>query len=114
MNTATEYSEEKIMEVLQDGFDKVNGANTTILVSHAPPRGTRDRTFIGLRGGSKSIKSFIENNQVDLCLAGHIHEANGVEQLDTSIVANSGSFKRGRYLSIEIGDNINVSPGRIR
>ncbi len=114
MNTPTEYSEKKIMKLLDDGYNKINGEDTTVLVSHTPPRGTRDRTFIGLRGGSKSIKKFLTMNQVDLCLSGHIHEASGVENLGNSIVANSGSFKRGRYLSIEIGDNININRKKVK
>ncbi len=114
MKTPTEYSEEKIMEFLDDGYKQVNGEYITVLVSHTPPRGTRDRTYIGLRGGSKSVKKFLKTNHIDLCLTGHIHEACGVENLGKGIVANSGCFKKGRYLSIEIGDSICVNQQRIK
>ena len=59
MNTPTEYSEEEIMKYLENGYRNINSGNLTILVTHAPPRGKRDRTFLGLRGGSKSIKEFL-------------------------------------------------------
>lgn len=114
MKTPTEYSEEKIMEFLRSGYSSVNGETKVILVSHTPPRGTRDRTYIGLRGGSKSIKKFLKANKIDLCLSGHIHEARGISRLGKSIVANSGCFKKGRYIAVEIGDKIRIKRKRIR
>ncbi len=114
MNTPTEYSEEKIMEYLHNGFKDINSASHIVLVTHTPPRGKRDRTFLGLRGGSKSIKKFIKSNKIDLCLAGHIHEAHGVTNLEDCIVANSGSFKKGRYLSIEINGKIDICRQKVK
>ncbi|MDY6935072.1 MAG: metallophosphoesterase family protein [Spirochaetota bacterium] len=114
INTPTEYSEEKIMEFLKKGYDVVKDTNTTILVTHAPPRWTRDRTFMGLRGGSKSVNKFMRKNPIDLCIAGHIHEADGVENLDFGIVANPGSFKRGKFLTIDIDESISIQRGKIK
>ncbi len=114
MKTPTEYSEEKIMEYLHNGYKNINSASLTILVSHTPPRGKRDRTFLGLRGGSKSVKKFIKSNKIDLCLAGHIHEAHGITNLEDCIVANSGCFKKGRYLSIEINGKIDINRQRVK
>ena len=102
LNTRTEYKEDEIAAFLERGFAKIRDAGQKVLVSHTPPRGLRDRTFLGLRGGSKSIRSFIEANRIDLVLCGHIHEAGGVERFGGSIIANSGSFKKGSFLDVEI------------
>jgi len=59
------------------------------------------------------VKDFLAGNPVSLCLCGHIHEAAGVEHFGNTIVANSGSFKKGRYVSVEIGADIVVVPGRV-
>jgi Icc-related predicted phosphoesterase len=113
MNTASEYSEDEIAEFLRAGYSDIRGAGTKVLVSHVPPRKARDRTFVGLHGGSRAVRDFIENNSVDLCLVGHIHEAHGEERVKNSIVVNSGSFKKGRYSFIDIGDSITLRQGKL-
>ena len=114
LKTATEYAEKEIALTLQRGYEQVRKAAQTVLISHVPPRGVRDKSFIlGLRGGSHSVMSFLETNPVTLCLCGHIHEAAGIERFCSTLVANSGSFKKGHYLSIEIGRDLLVTPGRV-
>ncbi len=113
LHTATEYTEQEIGIKLRTGYEQVREAEKVVLISHTPPRGVRDRSFIGLRGGSFSVKEFLETNPVSLCLCGHIHEAAGIERFGGTLVANSGSFKKGRYLTIEIGQDIMAIPGRV-
>jgi len=113
MNTASEYGEEEIAGFLEAGYRDMAGAGRVVLVSHVPPRRVRDRTFIGLRGGSRAVKAFIEKKPVDLCLTGHIHEAFGSESSSGCMVVNSGSFKKGRYSFIEIGTTIRVDQGKL-
>lgn len=113
IKTATEYTEAEIELLLEMGYDETGKTGKTVLISHTPPRGVRDRSFIGLRGGSYSVKSFLEGHSVALCLCGHIHEAAGVERFGNTLVANSGSFKKGRYISVEIGTDIVATPGRV-
>jgi uncharacterized protein len=113
LNTATEYTEQEIALTLRTGYEQVQEASQVVLISHAPPRGIRDRSFLGLRGGSHSVKAFLEEHPVSLCLCGHIHEAGGIERFHSALVANSGSFKKGRYLSIEIGSDIVTVAGRV-
>lgn len=113
-HTATEYTEEEIALTLQTGYEQVREASQTVLISHVPPRGVRDRSFVlGLRGGSHSVKKFLEANPVNLCLCGHIHEAAGIERFCDTLVANSGSFKKGHHLTIEIGPNLVATRGRV-
>jgi Icc-related predicted phosphoesterase len=113
LKTTTEYTEKEIALILRTGYEQVREASQAVLISHVPPRGIRDRSFLGLRGGSHSVKSFLEVNPVALCLCGHIHEAAGIELFQSTLVANSGSFKKGHYLSIEIGLDIVATPGRV-
>jgi hypothetical protein len=100
--TRTVYRELEIVELLHKGIAAVANAPVRVLISHAPPRGLRDRTFLYLRGGSKSVRSFIETNRVDLVVCGHIHEAGGVERFGDTVIANTGAFKKGSYIEIEI------------
>jgi uncharacterized protein len=113
LKTATEYTEKEIALSLHRGYEMVREASPVVLISHVPPRGIRDKSFLGLRGGSHSLKAFLAVNPVALCLCGHIHEAAGMEQFRTALVANAGSFKKGHYLSVEIGPNLVVTPGRV-
>lgn len=113
MNTVTEYTEEEISDYIMAGYRMVGGATGYVLVTHAPPRRVRDRTFIGLRGGSRSVREFLDNTRVDLCLAGHIHEAVGVESLNDCTVVNSGSFKKGRYSLVSMESPITVEQGKL-
>ena len=113
LNTATEYTEEEIALALRTGYEQVHAVARIVLISHVPPRGIRDRSFLGLRGGSHSVKAFLEEHPVSLCLCGHIHEAAGIERFHRTLVANSGSFKRGRYVSVDIGSDIVATEGRV-
>jgi len=114
MNTPTEYSEDELAEILQAGYRDLPEKERVILVSHTPPRKTRDRTFLGIRGGSQSVRQMIEEHRVDLCLCGHIHEAVGVDILNGCTVANPGSFKKGKYMTIDLDETISVQKGRFK
>lgn len=103
--TPQEYSESDIKDLLH-GFSKQDDARFHVLVSHAPPSGTRvDRTFMGLHVGSKALRDFIESFQPDLVLCGHIHEACGVDKIGRSIVINPGPFPK-HYAEIHFTDHI--------
>ena len=113
LKTPTIYTEKEIDLTLRTGYEHVRDASKVVLISHAPPRGVRDRSFLGLRGGSFSVKAFLEERPVSLCLCGHIHEAAGIERFQSTLVANSGSFKKGHNLYVEIGPELSVTRGRV-
>jgi Icc-related predicted phosphoesterase len=113
MNTPTEYSEDEIDKFLHDGYKMVKNADKIVLISHSPPRGANDKLFFGKRVGSVCIKNFLENNRVDICLAGHIHEAVGCEYIKNTPVVNPGSFKKGKYAIISIKDIVEISLGKL-
>lgn len=113
MNTASEYTEEEIGDYLAEGFRAVSVAEKKVLVTHAPPRRVRDRTFLGLRGGSRAIREFIDGTKIDLCLTGHIHEAYGSERAGECLVVNPGSFKKGRYSLVDLGNPVTADLGKL-
>jgi hypothetical protein len=115
VHTRSEYTEAEILEFLDQGYDKVRAAKTKVLVSHTPPKGVCDRTFLFIRAGSVSVRDFLRrHDDVQLCLCGHIHEAHGWRFVDGVCVANSGAFKRGRYLTVDFGGSIMVKQGRVK
>ena len=94
--------------LLEAAWQSVADARCRVLVSHAPPRGTRlDRSAAHLHVGSAEVRGFLERHDVALCLCGHIHEAAHEEDtVGTARCVNVGAFKNGRYalVSIEPGD----------
>jgi len=114
MNTPTEYDEDTIAALLKSGYGKVAGTDTKVLVSHAPPRGLRDRTFLLIRGGSTSVRSFLDQSDVKLCISGHIHEASGIEACQNLTVVNPGSLKSGKFARIELNGTPDITLHRIK
>jgi Icc-related predicted phosphoesterase len=94
--------------LLEAAWQSVAAARCRVLVSHAPPRGTRlDRSAAHLHVGSAEVRGFLESHDVALCLCGHIHEAAHEEDtVGTARCVNVGAFKNSRYalVSIEPGD----------
>ncbi len=72
-----------------------------VLVSHHPPRGVLDRTFIGLHAGLKELWDIIKAFKPRLHLFGHIHESPGYEERDGVLYVNPGPLARGRYAVID-------------
>jgi uncharacterized protein len=108
MRTPGEYSEEELYEFVSAGYELISQTEVKALISHSPPRGTMDRTYLRLKGGSASIKDFIMNNEVSFCHCGHIHEACGNTLLRDTMVVNSGSLRGNCYYTIEI-DGVDVT-----
>ncbi|MDR2830990.1 MAG: metallophosphoesterase [Methanobrevibacter sp.] len=65
-----------------------------ILLTHAPPFETEaDKISNGDHVGSKAIRDVLNENDFDLNLCGHIHEAKSISKLNNTIIANPGMFK---------------------
>jgi Icc-related predicted phosphoesterase len=87
----------------------VNDCRYKILCSHAPPAGTAcDRLGTGLHVGSSVIRAFVEKEQPDLVLSGHIHESRGVDEVGKSCVVNPGPAMNGHYAVVEVDDMVTV------
>ena len=112
--TPTEFSEEELASIGEQAYNQGLEFKTlaealdhsripVILVTHAPPHGTRlDRLRNGRHVGSRAIRAFIEKHQPDLCIAGHIHEGKGVDTIGRTTVINPGMFRQGGWIDIRI------------
>jgi Icc-related predicted phosphoesterase len=88
--------------------DKKMIDNKTVLVTHVPPFDTKDKVFIGMHGGSKELRTLIDEYTPRLVLSGHIHEDPGFVKVGKTIVVNCSMGKRGEGALIDIDDNITV------
>ncbi|MBS3152700.1 metallophosphoesterase family protein [Candidatus Woesearchaeota archaeon] len=91
-------SDEETFEVLKKGFYYVKGSEKRIMVTHVHPEGTIvDKMFP--RWGSKGVRKAIDILKPDLLLCGHVHEAEGVEDLiGNTKVVNVG--RNGKIIEI--------------
>jgi len=105
-----ELKDAEARPLLADGLAQIAAAEFKVLVSHAPPRGTKvDRSFAGLHVGSEPVRELILSGAVDLCICGHIHEAAGEDTLGDTPCVNLGPFKNGSYALLVIeGDRTEV------
>ncbi len=100
--TPTEFTEEELSAGLTQAHEQARtfmalskpGGHPKIpliLVSHTPPLNTKtDRLTNGAHVGSAAVRHFIEEQQPDLCLCGHIHEAKGEDWIGRTHILNSG------------------------
>ena len=110
--TPAEYPESELTAILRDGWRqgrefldlagvRAQTAPPVILVSHAPPYGTRlDRLRSGKHVGSRAVRDFIEEHQPAICLCGHIHEARGEDRLGHTHILNPGMLQSGGWVEI--------------
>jgi Icc-related predicted phosphoesterase len=64
---------------------------------------------MGTHVGSKSVRDFIEREQPDVVICGHIHEARGQDAIGRSKIVNCGPASKGYYAVIEIGEKILIT-----
>ncbi len=109
--TPWELSEADARNTLASGVMQISSASFKVLVSHAPPQGTRiDRSTSGRHVGSKPVREFLLSGAVNLCISGHIHESPGEDTLGSALCLNLGPFKDGRYALVTIeGSQAHVS-----
>lgn len=101
LNTPYEISEEEIYSRISIAFLDVVDARYKILVSHAPPHGTKlDRIHSGLHVGSTAVWKVIDEKQPDIAICGHIHEGTGIDKIGKTVVVNCGLAARGYYALI--------------
>jgi uncharacterized protein len=103
-NTPYEFQEEELERLLTAGHRQIRDLPCRILVSHAPPYGTAaDRLGNGAHVGSLAVRRFIEQEQPDFCLCGHIHESRGEERLGRTLVLNPGMIRDGGWIGVNTG-----------
>lgn len=82
-----DYSKQLRKEILQNSDKK------TVLVTHAPPYGTKLDKVEGKHYGNKSIAEFIKNSSITLAISGHFHENFGKkDRIGMTEIINPGHF----------------------
>ena len=90
-------SERNIFKVLKKAHDGLKGIEKKIMITHMHPKGSLSE-FSGVEG-SKAITRAIKEFKPDILLHGHIHEAEGIEDImDKTKVINVG--RKGTILEI--------------
>lgn len=64
-------------------------ADTDILITHGPPMGIGDKTFMGSPVGCEELTEVVKIIKPKIHLFGHIHEAAGQWQIDETLYVNA-------------------------
>jgi Icc-related predicted phosphoesterase len=113
--TPWELDDAEARRCLEAGFTGIEGASFRVLVSHAPPRGTKlDLGFARQHFGSGPVRKFLLGGYVDLCICGHIHESAGEDRLGRARCVNIGPFKDGNYALATIDEGRAIVTRRTR
>jgi uncharacterized protein len=109
LHTPYEVPDEELGRRADAGLADVDGARVRIFCPHSPPYDTAcDRLRSGRHVGSPALRAFVDREQPDLLLCGHIHEARGVDDVGATRVVNPGPVASGHHAVVEIGDDLSV------
>ena len=109
LHTPYEIADEELGRRAALGGAQVAECRVRIFVPHSPPYGTCDRIRSGQSVGSPSLRAFVEREQPDLVLCGHIHEARGENRIGRARIVNPGPAFAGHHALVEIGDTLSVA-----
>lgn len=110
LHTPYEVPEDELRRRIEAGFAEVSGCRLKIFCPHAPPSRTAcDRLRSGEHVGSEAVRAFVEREQPDVVLCGHIHEARGRDAIGRSVVLNPGPALAGHYAVLDVGEAIGIS-----
>ncbi|HLF67732.1 MAG TPA: metallophosphoesterase [Gaiellaceae bacterium] len=110
LDTPHELPDEELGRRAEAGRRDVAGCRIRIFCPHAPPYDTAcDRLHSGVPVGSPSVRAFVEREQPDLVLCGHIHESRGEDTIGRSRIVNPGPAASGHYALVEVDDAISVA-----
>ena len=101
--TLFQSSEDEIRSGLEGSMRK-----RAVLLSHSPPRGHLDKTFIGTHVGSTAIADAVERYRPVLVVCGHIHEARGVERDEHTVYVNPGKAAMGYAAIVDVGTSVDI------
>jgi len=109
LHTPYELPDEELGRRADAGHADVAGCRVRIFCPHSPPYDTAcDRLRSGARVGSAAIRAFVEREQPDLVLCGHIHESRGEDAIGRSRIVNPGPAFDGHYALVEVGATVSV------
>jgi Icc-related predicted phosphoesterase len=109
LHTPYELDDDELGRRAREGAAAVAAARLRVFCPHAPPYGTAcDRLANGEHAGSRAIRAFVEDEQPEVVLCGHIHEARGRDEIGRSRVVNPGPGVAGHFALLEIGEEVLV------
>lgn len=107
LHTPYELPDEELGRRAAQGASEVNNARIRVFCPHAPPYGTAcDRLKNGQHVGSAAIRTFVEHNQPDLVLCGHIHESRGRDTIGATEIVNPGPVSAGHYALVVVDHTV--------
>lgn len=106
MNTPTEFPEAEYAKIFESEWQNAKHYPMTVFISHNPPRDTAcDKLENGMHVGSTAVREFIEKEQPDICICGHIHESRGIDKIGRTSILNPGAFTDGGYVKLALRDD---------
>ena len=104
--TPSEVSDDKLAQWLNEGYEQVKHLMKLILVAHDPPFGSKAAQLpSGENVGNRSVLEFIQRVQPDICLTGHIHEAESEDFIGRTKILNPGMLCMGGYVLIRLQED---------
>ena len=101
--TPSEVPDAMLGKWLKMGYEQIKHLPKLILVAHDPPFGSKTAELpSGENVGNKSVLEFIRRVQPDICLTGHIHEADIEDFIGKTKVINPGMLCMGGYVLIQL------------
>ncbi|HDS59466.1 MAG TPA: hypothetical protein ENN54_04150 [Thermoplasmatales archaeon] len=83
-------------------------ADVDVLVTHVPPRGSLDKTMLGMHIGSPWVRRLVEQKKPRLVICGHVHEHPGHTTTGETVVVNCSVGRTGRCTLIDMDEKIQV------
>jgi Icc-related predicted phosphoesterase len=94
-----QLSEPEILDLLGKGYEHIKDAKKKIMVTHVHPQGSLSERFSDFFPGSEGVRKAIERFKPDILLCGHVHEAEGIEEMiGKTKVFNVG--KKGKIIEL--------------
>jgi uncharacterized protein len=110
LQTPYELADEDIERRIERGFAEISDARVVVFCPHAPPAGTAcDRLSSGEHVGSQVIRAFVEREQPDLVLCGHIHEPRATDRIGRSQIVNPGPVADRHYAVVDVEEEVTVT-----
>jgi hypothetical protein len=91
--------ETEMYDMLKKGFDNIRSLKRKIMVTHIHPTDTKIEKFSRFVPGSDAVRKAVETFKPDILLCGHVHEAEGLEEMvGKTRVINVG--RKGKIIRI--------------
>ena len=104
--TPSEVPDAMLGQWLSIGYEQIKHLPKLILVAHDPPFGSKAAELpSGENVGNKSVLEFIQRVQPDICLTGHIHEADSEDYIGKTKVINPGMLCMGGYALVQLKED---------